>query len=96
MTGLLWGAGSVMLFPAEGLEYQLLILFVLVRMGAGSVSSVTTYLPAFFAFFSISMIPIAIELFTVGEPIYLALGIMTIAYIIAISYSGLDLNRTLV
>jgi len=95
ITGLLWGVGAVVLFPEQELEYQLFILFMLVGMGAGSVSSLTTYLPAFYAFFPVSMIPITIKLFLIGESIQLSLGTMTIAYIIALSYFGLNIGRTM-
>lgn len=94
-AGLVWGIGAVVLFPAQELEYQLFILFVLVGMGAGSVSTYTAYLPAFFVYFPISMLPACIKLFLIGDPIHLSLGIMNIAYIIALSYLGTKINRTL-
>ncbi len=95
LTGLLWGIGSVIFF-SEKLEYQLFILFVLVAMGAGAVSSLTTYLPAFFSYFPASLAPISIHLILLGEPIQLSLGVMTIAYIIGLSYFSLNINRTLI
>jgi signal transduction histidine kinase len=95
ITGLLWGIGGVMLFPPGALEYQLFILFVLVSMGAGSVSSLTIYLPAFYAYFPVSMIPIAFKLMFDGGSIQLSLGLMTIVYILALSYFGRDINRSL-
>jgi len=95
ITGLMWGIGGAILFPDQELEYQLLILFVLVGMGAGAVSSLTTYLPAFLAYFPVTMIPILIKLLLVGEPIQLSLGVMSAAYIIALSYFGININRTL-
>ena len=95
LTGLLWGVGGVVLFPDQGLEYQLFILFTLVGLGAGSVSSLTTYLPAFFVFFPTSMLPIGVQLFIVGDPIHFALGLMTFAYVIALTYFGININRTL-
>jgi signal transduction histidine kinase len=95
ITGLMWGIGGAILFPEQELEYQLLILFVLVGMGAGAVSSLTTYLPAFLAYFPVTMIPILIKLIMVGEPIQISLGVMSAAYIIALSYFGININRTL-
>lgn len=95
VTGALWGAGGVLLFPAQGLEYQLFILFVLVGMGAGAVSSLTAYMPAFLVFFPTSMLPIGVRLFMVGDPIHVALGVMSLAYVIALSYFALAINRTL-
>lgn len=96
LTGLLWGIGAVVLFPHEALEFQLFILFVLVGMGAGAVSSLTIYLPAFYAYLPISLIPIAINLGTLEEAIHLSLAGMTFAYLIALSYLGLNINRALV
>jgi len=95
ITGLLWGIGSVIFFPVQ-LEYQLFILFVLIGMGAGAVSSLTVYLPAFFSYFPVSVIPISIPLFLVAEPIQISLGVMLIAYILALSYFGMNINRTLI
>lgn len=95
-AGLLWGIGSIIFFPDDSLEYQLFILVVLVGMGAGSVSSLTTYLPAFFAYFPVSLLPIGIRLVTVGDPIHLSLGIMVMAYVLALCYFGMNINRALV
>jgi len=95
-TGLLWGIGAVVLFPDNGLEYQLFVLFVLVGMGAGAVSSLTTYLPAFLSYFPSSMLPIGVKLLLVGDPIHLSLGVMSLAYIIALTYFGININRTII
>jgi signal transduction histidine kinase/CheY-like chemotaxis protein len=95
LTALVWGIGGVLLFPVEKLEYQLFILFVLVGMGAGAVSSLTAYLPAFYAFLPISMLPIAIKFYFVGGPIHVSLAMMCTVYIIALSYFALKINRTL-
>lgn len=95
-AGLLWGVGGVVMYPAQGLEYQLFILVVLVGMGAGSLSSLTTYLPAFFAYFPTSMLPISIKLILGGDPLHLSLGIMVFAYILALCYFGLNINRALI
>lgn len=96
ITGLIWGVGGVILFPEQSLEYQLFILCVLVGMGAGSLSSQTTFLPAFFAYFPTSLLPISVKLISVGDQIHLALGIMTSAYIFALIYFGLNINRTFI
>lgn len=94
LSGSLWGIGCAVFFP-EQLEYQLFILFVLVGMGAGAVSSLTTYLPAFFAYLPVSLIPVGIQ-FTLAEgSIQLSLGAMLVVYIIALSYFSLNINRSL-
>lgn len=62
VAGLIWGIGGAVMVPTENLEYQLFILFVLLGMGIGSTSSLSIYLPAFFAFFPLLMIPTSIRL----------------------------------
>jgi len=95
ITGLVWGIGGVILFPSKQLEYQLFLTFVIVSMGAGSLSSLTTYLPVFFAYFPISLLPIGVMMLLEGNPIHLMLGLMTFAYVIALSYFATYINQTL-
>jgi signal transduction histidine kinase len=64
-------------------------------MGAGAVTSLTAYMPAFYAFLPVSLLPISVVLFQENEPIYIALGVMTIAYVAGLSFFGRTLNRAL-
>jgi two-component system, sensor histidine kinase len=96
VSGAVWGAAGFFLFPPDSLEYQLFILFVLMGMGAGAVSSLTAYAPAFYAFLPACLAPIAIQLFAVGDPIHVALGTMTLAYLAGLSFFARTLNRTVV
>jgi signal transduction histidine kinase/CheY-like chemotaxis protein len=86
---------GMFLFPPESLEYQLFILFILMGMGAGAISSLTAYMPAFYAFLPISLLPISVMLFRQSEPIHTALAVMTIAYVAALSFFGRTLNKAL-
>ena len=94
-AGLIWGIGGAVMLPLDNLEYQLFILIVLAAMGVGSTSSLYIYLPAFFAFFPILMLPIGIKLIYIGGTIQLSLGVMIIIYVIAISSFNININRTL-
>jgi len=94
-SGVIWGIGVAVLFPAEQLEYQLFLLFFLVGMGTGSMLTLTAYLPVFFAYFPASMLPVGIVLFSANDPIHLSLGIMTFVFVILLSYIGVKANRTL-
>ena len=96
LTGIVWGTAGVLLFPAEALEYQLFILFVLVGMGAGAVTSLTAYMPTFYAYIIPSMAPISVQLLTVGDPIHVSLGVMTVAYVPALGFFGHNINRSFV
>ena len=94
-SGTLWGILGVFLFPQDSLEYQLFILFILVALGASAISSLTAYLPAFYAYFPISMLPISVALIQVNDPIHIGLGVMTITYVAVLSFFGRTVNKTL-
>ena len=95
VTGALWGAAGVALLPSGELEYQLFVLFVLVGMGAGAVLSLTAHMPAFYAFFPVSMLPVSLTLFRQADAIHIALGAMTVTYVVALLFIGRTYNRTL-
>lgn len=95
LSGLTWGVGGVALFDPASLEHQLFILCVLVGMGAGAVSSLTAYYPAFAAYFPVSLLPIAGMLLAHGGALQAALGVMTLAYVAGLSFFGFHINRSL-
>ena len=95
VSGILWGAAGVFLFPADSLTYQLFVLFVLMGMGAGSTTSLTAFMPAFYFFLPTALIPIGIMLIQRHEPVHVALGIMTFTYVTALSFYGRGINRAL-
>lgn len=95
-AGVLWGVAGASLFPAGSVEYQLFILFILVGMGAGAVSSLTAYMPAFYAYFPISMTPVCVRLFSISDPFHLVLGALTIVYVVGLSFFARTINRAFV
>ena len=95
ISGIVWGIGAAVLFPPEQLEYQLFILIILMGLGTGSVATHTAYLPVFFAYFPASMLPVAVVLFSAGDPIHISLGIMLLAFVFTLSYFGIKTNRNL-
>ncbi len=50
-TGLLWGAGVLLLWPVERLDLQMLLIFMAAGITAGAIPSLNAWLPAFFGFF---------------------------------------------
>lgn len=96
LSGMLWGAVGIFLFPQESLEYQFFILFILMGMGAGAMSSLTAYLPALYAYLPVSLLPMGIMLIRVDDPIHIALGIMTFAYVSALIFFGHTINKALI
>lgn len=96
LSGILWGAAGVVLYPPGALEFQLFILFVLMGMGAGAITSLTAYMPAFYAFLPISLLPIGARLMFENDSIHLMLGITTTTYAAALSFFARPINKALV
>lgn len=96
LTGLLWGMAGVVFYPSGLLEYQLFILFVLMGMGAGAISSLTAYMPAFYAFTPVSLLPIGAVLIWANDTIHITLGIMTVTYAAALGFFARPINKALV
>ena len=93
IAGSLWGFGSVILLPPQQLDYQLFVFFILVAQGATTVSSLSSYKPAFFAYMPISIIPIGVYFVLLDEPLHQAIGYLTIPYVIALSFFAMNFNR---
>jgi signal transduction histidine kinase/CheY-like chemotaxis protein len=96
LSGALWGLAGVILFPPGSLEYQLFILFVLMGMGAGAITSLTAYMPAFYAFLPVSLAPIGVMLIRVNDPIHIALGVMTFAYVAGLTFFARTINKSFI
>lgn len=95
-SGAMWGIAGLVLFAPDSLANQLLILFVLVGMAAGGLSSLTAYMPAFHAYLPASMLPIGGMLLWQNEPIQIALGFMVIVYVGALLFFGQTINGALI
>lgn len=94
-AGMLWGLAGMALVPVHQLAYQLLVLFVMAGLGAGAISSLTAYLPAFYAFLLSMMVPAGLgQLLSAGET-HLALGAMVVFYTLALSFFARNINASL-
>ncbi len=95
LSGLLWGWAGVLFFVPDQLEYQLIILMVLIVKGTGSVSSIINSLPAFYAYFPASMLPISLMFLKQGEITSVILGLISLFFTVIVLLFGRNLNRTL-
>lgn len=88
VSGLVWGMAGVVLFAPEHLELQALILLVLAGMGAGSAAVLPMYLPAFYAYFPISMIPAGVMMFLQADSFHVFMGIFDIVFMMGLMTFG--------
>jgi signal transduction histidine kinase/CheY-like chemotaxis protein len=94
-AGIIWGVGGLIMFLPDSLEYQLLILLSLLGMASGSAFSLSIYLPAYFAFVPLMLVPIAARLFIVGDTTHIALASVTLIFLIAQSLFNIKINGSL-
>lgn len=95
VSGILWGSAGVLFFIPGQVEYQLIILLVIILKGAGSVSAVTVHLSAFYAYFPTSILPISLMFISQGNINSILVGTMSIGYLISLLIFGRYINKTL-
>ncbi|MEX2480134.1 MAG: hybrid sensor histidine kinase/response regulator [Gammaproteobacteria bacterium] len=95
LTGLLWGAMSVLLWPAEVPE-QLLLGATLAGMTAGAVGSLTPFFPPFLAYVPTSLLPYTAMALIAGERVTLGAGGLLVLFLVAMLAMARILNRNFV
>lgn len=95
-AGALWGLTAPLFYLGGPLEMQFVIVVVLTGMGAGAVTSLIMYMPAFYAFLLPSLLPMSAVALLQADTAHLALGVATLVYALALCYFGRNFSRALV
>lgn len=93
ITGLIWGSAGIFLFPPEQLAHQAIVFFLLTGMGAGAYVANTSYIPAFYAFFIPTLLPIIIRLSLEGDRLHATLALWGIAFFLAFLFFARKANQ---
>lgn len=96
ISGLLWGATSVLMFPADHLQHQMFVVFVLTGMSAGGIVSYSVDLVSAIAYTMITVTPILIRLFFAGDNISITMSISGVLYLIFLIVSIRNINGNLI
>jgi signal transduction histidine kinase len=91
-TGLLWGIGATVLFPAVE-TYQLFWAFVIGGLCAGTTSVNSAHTPTVLAFIIPASLPLAGRYFVEGSEPLLISGVMTLIFASALSVASLRSHR---
>lgn len=87
-SGVLWGMAGFLFF-ADGNETQRMVLgFVLGGMGAGAMTALTPYLPAFYAYLFPSIVPFCLQLALQGDANHLTMAAASVLYLAALAILG--------
>lgn len=96
LSGLIWGAAGIFLFPESSGARQVLIVFVLAGMVAGGMSTLSIVPLAFALFCLPAMIPITVRYAIQGDTFGYALSWMMLVYTVAVIVIARRLNRTMI
>lgn len=94
ITGAIWGAAPIALFPATPAG-EAVLMVAMAGMAAGSSTSASSYMPAFRAFVIPELAPLAVRLATGGTRETLGLAAMVLVFGVAMDLVALRGNRML-
>lgn len=95
LLGGLWGAAGVVMFVADNLGFQALLICVALGLAAGAVTINPIFVPALIIWEILVLTPITLRVFAEGDEIHLALGAMLLLYSITVLNDGYKLSRRL-
>ncbi|OQX96425.1 hypothetical protein B6I21_01070 [candidate division KSB1 bacterium 4572_119] len=94
--GLVWGSAGIFLFADKSAVHQVFLAFVIGGMVAGSLGAYSVVKTAFLLFCVPASVPIMIKFFLVGEDIHLAMGGMTLLFMLVMLVTAHRMNKTIV
>src|SRR5215831_18835328 len=95
LSGMIWGASSILLL-ANSIVEQTFLAFVIGGMCAGALVSLSYYLPAFVAYVLASALPLAGSFLLDGRTVYVAMGCMVVVFVGAVTFAASHFNHAFV
>jgi signal transduction histidine kinase len=92
LSGILWGGGAVLLFPADETS-QLLWVFLIGGMCAGAASFHAAHLPTALAFIGPAALPLVVLLAIQNSPQRIGAAAMLMIFIMALTFTARNFNR---
>ncbi|WP_050478273.1 hybrid sensor histidine kinase/response regulator [Herbaspirillum rhizosphaerae] len=78
VSGCLWGAMGLLFFAPDNAVVTVYICIVLAGMTGGSVASLSSFWPAYYAYALPTVLPFAIRSFAHGTPLFSVLGVLSL------------------
>lgn len=92
-AALIWGSAGILLFSPDHIAHQAILFFLLIGMGAGAYVANSSYLPAFYAFFIPTLLPVIIRLFFENDRIHIAMATWGLVYFLAFLFFARNANQ---
>jgi signal transduction histidine kinase/CheY-like chemotaxis protein len=93
VAGLLWGAGGAAFYDVHAGVSQLIMVFVIGGMIAGAAGTMAYHLPAFLAYATPALLPLAARIMADGGRLHLGMGVLAIVYGLALVMVAANTNR---
>jgi len=94
-SGAAWGLAGVWLFPAQDLQAQTFLAFVLAGMAAGSLTVTAFDLAAALAFATLALAPLVVRLLAAGGQTSAAMAAMVVLFVAFLALAGMRAQRNL-
>jgi diguanylate cyclase (GGDEF)-like protein/PAS domain S-box-containing protein len=95
LSGVVWGATAVVLFPTGETGHQVFLAFILAGMTAGAAATLASRLAMFFAFAVPVLPPLALRFFTEQGSLHMAMGTMTLLFLVGMSLAARGSSQTI-
>lgn len=93
MAGSIWGAGGVLLFVADDLAYQALLICVFLGVAAGAATTNPVFPPSLYIYISLLILPLLLVNALVGDRTHWILAVMLAVYWAFVLNAGRELAR---
>jgi signal transduction histidine kinase/ActR/RegA family two-component response regulator len=94
-SGLLWGAGSMLLYDPHAHASELFLAFVVGGMVAGAAGTLASHVPSFYAFAVPTLLPLAGRIAFQGDRIHLAMGALLVVYGLVLAFTAGNTSHAL-
>jgi diguanylate cyclase (GGDEF)-like protein len=92
-SGVVWGAAGVLLFHPSSFPHQVFLAFVLGGMVAGAVPLLSSVRYAYWLFAIPVVVPISIQMLSIGDPMHLIMGLMVAIFGIAMLSTSAEVSH---
>lgn len=96
LSGLLWGATSYLLFPAEYPQHQMFVIFVLTGMTAGGIVSYAVDMVSALLYSMLTLVPVLICFFLIGDTISYTMSVAGLLYLVFLVMSVRYMHKSLI
>jgi len=80
ISGAVWGAAGIFLFPEDSYPHQTFIVLMLAGMTAGSMVSFSEFKETVTVYAGLLLVPVIVRLFAAGGEVHVAMAVMTMIF----------------